>query len=103
MKPTTIDPPTKDARDPSAPTSPPLRVRRNMRYRALLEAAPDAIVVVNQSAVIVLVNGQAEKLFGYRRDELIGKPATILVSEHSRDQHSKQHSRFLAALRNARR
>jgi protein-histidine pros-kinase len=74
-----------------------------MRYRALLEAAPDAIVVVNQSAVIVLVNGQAEKLFGYRRDELIGKPATVLVSEHSRDQHSKQHSRFLAALRNARR
>jgi PAS domain S-box-containing protein len=68
-----------------------------MRYRALLEAAPDAIVVVNQSAVIVLVNAQAEKLFGYRRDELIGKPAAILVSEHSRDQHSKQHSRFLAA------
>ena len=97
MKPTTIDPPTKDARDPSAPMSPPLRVRRNMRYRALLEAAPDAIVVVNQSAVIVLVNAQAEKLFGYRRDELIGKPAAILVSEHSRDQHSKQHSRFLAA------
>src|ERR1017187_7013058 len=97
MKPTTIDPPTKDARDPSAPMSPPLRVRRNMRYRALLEAAPDAIVVVNQAAVIVLVNGQAEKLFGYRRDELIGKPAAILVSEHSRDQHSKQHSRFLAA------
>ena len=97
MKPTTIDPSTKDARDPSAPMSPPLRVRRNMRYRALLEAAPDAIVVVNQSAVIVLVNAQAEKLFGYRRDELIGKPAAILVSEHSRDQHSKQHSRFLAA------
>jgi PAS domain S-box-containing protein len=68
-----------------------------MQYRALLEAAPDAIVVVNQSAAIVLVNAQAERLFGYRREELIGRPAKILVSKNFRDQHSHQHSRFLAA------
>jgi two-component system, cell cycle sensor histidine kinase and response regulator CckA len=68
-----------------------------VQYRALLEAAPDAIVVVNQSAVIVLVNAQAERLFGYRRGELIGKPADILVPEHFRSQHGEQHSRFLAA------
>jgi PAS domain S-box-containing protein len=61
-----------------------------------LEAAPDAIIVVNQSAVIALVNAQAEKLFGYSREELIGRPAKILVSEKFRDQHSQQHSRFLA-------
>jgi PAS domain S-box-containing protein len=77
-------------------SSPP-QVRKKTQYRALLEAAPDAIIVVNQSAVIVLVNAQAEKLFGYSREELIGRPAKILVSENFRDQHSQQHSRFLAA------
>jgi PAS domain S-box-containing protein len=68
-----------------------------MKYRALLEAAPDGIVVVNHSGKIVLVNAQAEKLFGYRRDELIGKSADILVSEHSRGQHRDEHARFLVA------
>ena len=95
-----IEPQTKDAWELSTLTS-PLRVRKNkdgyMRYRALLEAVPDAIVVVDQSGTIVLVNAQAETLFGYRRDELIGQLAEILVSEHFRGQHSDQHSRFLAA------
>src|SRR3984957_5580344 len=70
--------------------------RRGLQYRSLVEAAPDAIVVVNQSGTIVLVNAQAEKLFGYRRNELVGQPAKILVSETFRNQHSHQHSRFLA-------
>jgi PAS domain S-box-containing protein len=65
-----------------------------MHYRALLESAPDAIVVVNQAGTIVLVNEQVERLFGYRRAELIGRPAEMLVSEHSRAQHNAQHACF---------
>ena len=95
MKRPTIEP-KNDAHDQLAPRSSPPRVQKKTQYRALLEAAPDAIVVVNQSEAIVLVNAQAEKLFGYRRAELIGQPAKILVSENFRNQHSHQHSRFLA-------
>jgi PAS domain-containing protein len=43
-------------------------------YRGLLEAAPDAMLVVDQDGKIVLLNVQAEKQFGYFRDELIGQP-----------------------------
>jgi PAS domain S-box-containing protein len=51
------------------------------RYRGLLEAAPDAMVVVNQSGEIVLLNVQAEKQFGYRRDELLGQKVKNLIPE----------------------
>jgi PAS domain S-box-containing protein len=49
------------------------------KYRALLEAAPDAMVVVNQSGKIVLLNVQAEKNFGYSRDELVGQPVKNII------------------------
>jgi PAS domain S-box-containing protein len=49
------------------------------KYRGLLEAAPDAMVVVNQSGEIVLLNVQAEKQFGYRRDELLGQKVTNII------------------------
>jgi PAS domain S-box-containing protein len=51
------------------------------RYRGLLEAAPDAMVVVNQSGEIVLLNVQAEKQFGYSRDELVGQKVTNIIPE----------------------
>jgi len=51
------------------------------KYRGLLEAAPDAMVVVNQGGDIVLLNLQAEKQFGYRRDELVGQPVTNIIPE----------------------
>jgi len=51
------------------------------RYRGLLEAAPDAMVVVNQSGEIVLLNVQAEKQFGYSRDELVGQEVTNIIPE----------------------
>jgi PAS domain S-box-containing protein len=51
------------------------------RYRGLLEAAPDAMVVVNQSGEIVLLNVQAEKQFGYSRDELVGQKVKNIIPE----------------------
>jgi PAS domain S-box-containing protein len=51
------------------------------RYRGLLEAAPDAMVVVNQSGYIVLLNVQAERRFGYRRDELVGQTVKSIIPE----------------------
>ena len=51
------------------------------RYRGLLEAAPDAMVVVNETGDIVILNVQAEKQFGYRRDELLGQKVTTIIPE----------------------
>ena len=49
------------------------------RFRGLLENAPDAMVVVNDEGAMVLVNSRTETLFGYEREELLGKPVTMLV------------------------
>jgi PAS domain S-box-containing protein len=51
------------------------------RYRGLLEAAPDAMVVVNPGGDIVLLNVQAEKQFGYGRDELVGQKVKNIIPE----------------------
>ena len=56
-------------------------VQSEGRYRGLLEAAPDAMVVVNQAGEIVLLNLQAEKQFGYGRDELIGQKVTSIIPQ----------------------
>jgi len=51
------------------------------RFRTLVESAPDAMILVDEGGAIVLVNTQTLKLFGYERDELIGRPAAILLPE----------------------
>jgi two-component system, cell cycle sensor histidine kinase and response regulator CckA len=51
------------------------------KYRGLLDAAPDPMVVVNQAGEIVLVNVQAEKQFGYKRDELVGRKITTIIPQ----------------------
>jgi len=51
------------------------------KYRGLLEAAPDGMVVVDEDGEIVLLNAQAEKHFGYRRDELLGQKVTNIIPE----------------------
>src|SRR5437879_13039758 len=70
--------------------------RRNVKFRGLLEAAPDAILGVDADGRIVLVNAQAERLFGYSRDELIGEPVEILVPEGARADHPERRKSYLA-------
>lgn len=57
------------------------------RFRGLLEAAPDAIVIVDQEGMVVMVNAQTEKVFGYQRDNLLGKHVERLVPTRFRDVH----------------
>jgi PAS domain S-box-containing protein len=66
------------------------------KFQALLEAAPDAIVIVNAAAEIVLVNAQAEKLFGYAREELLGQSLELLLPERHRHQHAGLMARYFA-------
>src|SRR6266568_451169 len=70
--------------------------RAEAMFRSLLEAAPDATVCVDDHGVIALVNAQAERLFGYARDEMIGRPVEMLVPDGAKDIHPARRSGYFA-------
>ena len=65
--------------------------------RELLDRAPDAIIGVDEAGTIVLVNARVEALFGYSRDELVGRPVEILVPERARPGHPGRRHRYADA------
>jgi len=73
------------------------RVRASeARFRKLLGAAPDAIVIVDANGRITLVNAQAENWFGYAHDELLGESVERLVPERFRDRHRTEREGYVA-------
>jgi sigma-B regulation protein RsbU (phosphoserine phosphatase) len=73
------------------------RKRLEHRFRQAVESAPNAIVMVNKSGTIEMVNSQTETSFGYSRTELIGQPVEILVPERFRSAHIGFRQAYLAA------
>ena len=67
------------------------------RFRAILESAPDAIVIIDSAGLIRLVNAQAEALFGYSRSELVGHPIELLMPARFRQQHIENRGAYAAA------
>src|SRR5262249_22907086 len=71
------------------------RVRAEERFRQVFEAAPNAMVMVGEDGRIVLVNAQAEKVFGYGRTELVGLPIETLIPERFQPEHPAHRKHFL--------
>ena len=70
--------------------------RAEARFRGLLEAAPDAVLCVARDGQIVLVNAQAERLFGYRREKMVGQPVEILVPDAIKASHPAHRATYMA-------
>jgi PAS domain S-box-containing protein len=75
------------------------RQRSEARFAALLSAAPDAVVVIDDEGRIALVNEQTERLFGYERDELVGERVEMLLPERAREPHVGHREGYFAEPR----
>ncbi len=75
------------------------RKKAEERFRLVVEAAPNAMVMVGKDGKMVLVNSQAEKLFGYERAEMLGRPIEMLVPARFRRDHPASRDAFFGAPR----
>jgi PAS domain S-box-containing protein len=75
------------------------RTATEQRFRQVFESVPYGMIMVNQAGLVQLVNAQAEQLFGYTRDELLGQPIELLVPEASRPRHVTDRLLFQASSR----
>jgi PAS domain S-box-containing protein len=65
-------------------------------YKLAIELCPSGMVMTDQAGRIVMVNAETERLFGYRREELAGRPVEVLVPERQRSQHLRHRAMFAA-------
>jgi PAS domain S-box-containing protein len=65
------------------------------KFKGLLEAAPDASVIVGEDGIIQMVNNQCEHVFGYARNELVGQPVELLIPNRFKDIHPAHRKNFL--------
>ncbi|MDC3952281.1 sensor histidine kinase [Polyangium jinanense] len=72
------------------------RNRVQAKFRSFLEAAPDAIVIVNAAGKIFLCNSQTERVFGFPRAELLGQPIEALVPDRIHDRHIQHRASFFS-------
>jgi PAS domain S-box-containing protein len=73
--------------------------RRKNEIRALLDTAPDAMVIVGADGLVRLANRQLESMFGYGRNDLIGQPVEVLVPEDRREVHRRHRAAYAASPR----
>ncbi|BEV09268.1 MULTISPECIES: PAS domain-containing sensor histidine kinase [unclassified Methylophilus] len=82
----------------SAITDISARKRMEARFRQVVEAAPNAMVMVNKNGLIEMVNPQTERIFGYPREELLGQSIDMLLPERLRHQHAHHRAFFFSEL-----
>lgn len=70
------------------------RSRSERNFRGLIDAAPDAIIVINRDGRILKVNVEAERMFGYSRDEMLGRDVELIVPERFRAAHRSKREGF---------
>ena len=84
-----------------------LQIRKDLKTResnekkflALLDAAPDATVIVDTGGIIKMVNQQTERLFGYNKEEMVGHPVEILIPEQLRNIHTHHRDGFIKSAK----
>jgi PAS domain S-box-containing protein len=82
--------------DPGLPRLSEQEIAAEQRFRLVVEAAPNAMVMINRAGEIVMVNAQAERVFGYLRADLVGQPVEMLVPERFRGHHPGLRATFFA-------